>query len=452
MEYLFLLTGLIVGIGIGFLLAKRKKSSDENSNANDNNNIDTILHEKDKQLAILEERLSKSKEIFTENKLVIEQLRAEKAKNASEAIEWRSKYEASLEKLSSQKIEIEKIQKEFSNQFEVIANRILDEKSEKFTKQNKDNLSLILTPFKERIKDFEKSINEKYIKESESRNLLKAEINQLMELNRKISEEAHNLTTALKGDSKIQGNWGELILERVLENSGLIKGQEYDTQFSTKSDEGSVLRPDIIIYLPDKKHIIIDSKVSLTAYEMYVNSSTDEDGAQHLKDHLISLKRHIKELGEKNYQSSVGVNSPDFVLMFIPIESSFSISLREDSDLYNYAWSNKVVIVSPSTCLATLRTIASVWKQERQNKNAEEIARQAGALYDKFVGFITDMENIKKGITTSSKSFDEAMNKLSDGKGNLIRRTENLRTLGVKSKHNIDEKYLDSSLELENEN
>ena len=292
----------------------------------------------------------------------------------------------------------------------------------------------MLNPLKEKLQLFEKKVDDTYQKGLKDQTDLRAELKKLYELNARISEEAGNLTKALKGDVKKQGNWGEVVLERILERSGLNEGENgYQKQFSDSTDDGRRIQPDVVVNLPDNKHIIIDSKVSLIAYERAVNAVTDEERARHVKEHLFSLKTHIKGLSEKHYQTAKKLNSPDFVLLFLPIESSFSLAIQEDQDLFSYAWDQKVVIVSPSTLLATLRTIASIWQQENQTRNALEIAKQGGALYDKFVGFIFDMEGIGKSLETTRKNYDQAMNKLQTGTGNLVRRAENLRKLGAKA-------------------
>jgi DNA recombination protein RmuC len=260
----------------------------------------------------------------------------------------------------------------------------------------------------------------------------------------KIQEDATNLTRALKGDNKKQGNWGEVILERILESSGLTKDREYRIQNSLTGNEGNRLQPDIIIDLPDNKHLVIDSKVSLVAYEQYVNASTEEDRLLYLKQHIFSIKTHIQGLSNKNYQALHQINSPDFVVLFIPIESSFGLAVQQDAELFNFAWDKKVVVVSPSTLLATLRTIASIWKQERQNRNVLEIARLSGTLYDKFVGFVADMEGIGKNIRQSQDAYDKAMNKLHTGAGNLSATSEKIKALGAKTNKQIDSKYLDA--------
>ncbi len=337
------------------------------------------------------------------------------------------------ERLTGQKREFEELNKRFNTEFENLANKILDEKSKKFTDQNQKNIEDILKPLRERIKDFEKKVDEKYDSEQKEKASLKGEIKQLMELNKQISTEANNLASALKGDSKKQGNWGELILERVLESSGLIKDEEYSTQQTTYNDAGDRLHPDVVIHLPDEKHIIIDSKVSLVAYEKFVNSDGETDRENWLKAHVASVKTHIKGLSEKNYHTAKGFDSPEFVLMFMPIESSFSASIRADDELFNFAWDKRIVIVSPSTLLATLRTVSSIWKQDRQTKNAIDIAEKSGLMYNKFVGFIEDMQKIGSRLNSTRTAYNEGMKKLSEGSGNLVRRAEELKKMGAKA-------------------
>ena len=337
------------------------------------------------------------------------------------------------EKLMLQKEELESLQQRFTKEFENLANKILDEKSQKFTEQNKTQLDIILNPLKDKIRDFEQKVDNAYKAESAERNSLKGEIKSLVELNKQISEEANNLVKALKGDTKKQGNWGELILEKILERSGLIKDEEYKMQVSAQNEIGNRIQPDAVIYLPDSKHIIVDSKVSLVAYEAMVNAPDEEIREQSLREHVLSVRSHIKGLSEKSYQSSADFTSPDFVLLFMPIESSFGMAVQADNELFNFAWDRKIVIVSPSTLLATLRTISSIWKQERQTRNAMEIARQGGALYDKFKNFVDDLIEVGKKMDGAKTSYSEAMNKLSTGNGNIVKRIEDLRKLGAKA-------------------
>jgi len=351
-------------------------------------------------------------------------------------------FKAQRERLMEQEKSIQEIQQKFQLEFQNVANKLLDEKSQKFVETNRANLDILLNPLKENIKAFEEKVDKVYNMEAAERNTLKGVITQLMELNQLISNEAQNLTKALKGDNKKQGNWGEVILERVLERSGLVKDQEYRIQTSFTGNDGSRLQPDVIIDLPDDKHLVIDSKVSLIAYERLVNCETEEERKLFSKGHVESIRSHVNGLSAKNYHDLHQINSPDFVLLFIPIESSFSFAVQIDAELFSDAWDKRVVIVSPSTLLATLRTIASIWKQERQNRNVLEIARLSGAMYDKFVGFVGDMEGIGKNIKQSQSAYDSAINKLTEGNGNLTKTAEKIKSLGAKANKQIDQKYL----------
>lgn len=381
-----------------------------------------------------------------EQQRLIEELQGERDRlaDANRELEGtRSFYMAEKEKLAEQKLSYEQSQQKLNKDFELIANKILEEKSSKFVEQNRTNLDLILNPLKENIKAFEDKVEKVYKAESDERNILKGVISELQIQSKMIQEDANNLTRALKGDSKKQGNWGEVILEKVLERSGLVKDQEYRIQASLVSADGGRFQPDVVIDLPDDKHLIVDAKVSLVAYERSVSAETEEEREGYVKQHLASIKNHIQELSAKNYHELYKINSPDFVLLFVPIESSFSIAVQKDAELFNFAWDRRVVIVSPSTLLATLRTIASMWKQERQNRNVMEIARLSGSMYDKFVGFVSDMENIGKHIKNGQDAYDKALNKLSDGSGNLVNTTEKIKKLGAKATKQIDIKYLD---------
>jgi DNA recombination protein RmuC len=320
--------------------------------------------------------------------------------------------------------------------FENAAIRILEEKSEKFTTLNKTNLEGILTPLHERIESFQKNVNEVYRTESDERSTLKGEIRQLVERSKEISDVANNLARALETDTKQQGDWGELVLEKILEFSGLRKDSEYKLQESFTTEDGR-LRPDAVVYLPENKHIIIDSKVSLTAYKRIMTSDSEDERKSSLKAHLASVRTHIKELASSNYHSISALNQPDFILLFMPIESSFGVAIQADNELFSYAWEQKIVIVSPSTLLATLRTISSIWKQEKQSKNAQEIAEKAGRMYDKFVGFVADLETVGKKINESKTTYDEAFKKLKDGRGSLIDQSQQMKELGAKAKKQI---------------
>lgn len=347
------------------------------------------------------------------------------------------------EKLADNKTEVNKLQEKFKNDFEVLANKILEDKSNKFTEQNKENLKTILSPLQEKIKTFEDKVEKTHKESIDYHAALRQQILGLKELNQQMSKDTLNLTKALKGDSKLQGNWGELVLERVLEKSGLEKDREYFIQQSLTNDEGKRVLPDVVIHLPDNKKMIVDSKVSLTAYEQYVNEDDESLKEQYLKNHVVSLKRHIEQLSEKKYEDIYKIESPDFVLLFIPIEPAFAIALNADDQLYNKAFEKNIVIVTPTTLLATLRTIDSMWNNEKQQRNALEIARQAGALYDKFQGLLSDLIGIGKRIDDSKKEYSNAMNKLFEGRGNLITSVEKLKKMGAKAKKSLPQNIID---------
>lgn len=439
MDILFLLIGLVLGFGIAFLFFKGKQSVGSDTSILDSKIIglekDFSFAEKEKNRILSEKELLNKELISIREELNASNITIAKAREA---------FKSQEEKFTTLKSELENVHKKYTTEFENIANRILDEKAQKFTEQNKTNMDVILNPLKDNIKRFEEQVQKAYKSESDERITLKTEIKNLVDLNKQISEEANNLTKALKGENKTQGNWGELILEKVMERSGLVKDQEYRLQYSTSNDQGKRIQPDAVIMLPDNKHIIVDAKVSLIAYEAFVNSVSDDERSVLIKDHLLSVRTHVKSLSEKNYPTSTDFNTPDFVLLFIPIESSFSVAVQADQELFNFAWDKKIVIVSPSTLLATLRTIASVWKQERQTKNAIEIAKQSGALYDKFVGFVEDMDKIGKSIDASRIAYDGAINKLHKGSGNLVKRAQEIQKLGAKTTKQISSKFIEN--------
>ncbi|MBO6879608.1 DNA recombination protein RmuC [Winogradskyella sp.] len=337
--------------------------------------------------------------------------------------------------------ELAKQQEQLRKDFELMASKILDEKSEKFTLQNKENIKNILNPLEEKIKTFEKKVEDTQKESISMHSALKEQLLGLKDLNQQMALEATNLTKALKGDSKTQGNWGELVLERVLEKSGLEKDREYFVQQNFTRDDGSRVMPDVVLHLPDSKKMIIDSKVSLTAYERLVNAE-DKERAMYLKAHVNSIKKHVDDLSAKNYHDLYDIESPDFVLMFIPIEPAFAVAINEDNTLYNKAFEQNIVIVTPSTLLATLRTIDTMWNNEKQQQNAIEIARQAGALYDKFEGLVTDLTGVGKKIDAAKNDYSSAMNKLVEGKGNLISRVEKIKKMGAKAKKALPEKII----------
>lgn len=448
MEIIYLVVGLFIGFVAVFFYFKIKNQKVqvdiENGLLEKERTFQEQKVEAEKQSLIWEERFQNLKKDSQEWKQELEKIRGENTILVGRLEKAKVEYLNLQEKLNTQKAELEEIQKKFTTEFENVANKILEKNSEKFTAANQKNIGEVLNPLKEKIQLFEKKVEDTYQKGLKDQTELKAELLKLHDLNSKISEEANNLTKALKGDVKKQGNWGEVVLERILERSGLNEGEQgYQKQFSDTSEDGKRIFPDIVINLPDNKHIIVDSKVSLIAYERAVNADTETKRATFIKEHLLSLKAHIKGLSDKHYQTASKLNSPDFVLLFIPIESSFSVAIQEDQELFSFAWDQKVVLVSPSTLLATLRTISSIWQQENQTKNAIEIAKQSGNLYDKFVGFIADMENIGKNLDTTRKTFDSALNKLHVGSGNLVKRVEKIRKLGAKATKEIPKKLLD---------
>ena len=332
-----------------------------------------------------------------------------------------------------------------ANQFRILANQIFEEKGTKFVQQNQATLDVMLKPLGDRLKEFQSKVEETYDKESKQRFSLQHEIQRLLDLNNKLSQDAINLTNALKGDTKKQGSWGELILERILESSGLQKGREYDVQVSMDAEDGGKVQPDVVVHLPDNKNVIVDSKVSLTAYDAYVSADDDETRATELAKHIESVRRHVTLLAQKNYQSLHGVASLDFVLMFMPIESALSLVAQKEKEIFLEAFSKGVMIVSPTTLLISLRTIAGIWRYEYQNRNAQELVRQCGALYDKFVGFVGDIEDIGKKIDAARSSYDDAYGKLKSGKGNLIRQAERIRQLGVKPTKALPQQLADAA-------
>lgn len=350
--------------------------------------------------------------------------------------------ESLTEKLANQKTELENLYAQMKQQFENIAGKIVVNNSQLIQQQHSDKLNDLLNPLKEKIEKFENTVNTTHKESIRENQSLKEQLKQLQDLNKSIGEEARNLTTALKGQVKTQGNWGELILETILERSGLVKDREYFIQTSHTNEEGRRLQPDVLIRLPEGKTIIIDSKVSLIAYERFASAENQSEKDAALKEHLISIRRHIKGLGDKNYQQIYEVKSLDFVLLFVPVEPAFAAAVQADNTLFNDAFEKNIVLVSTSTLLATLRTIASIWKLEYQNKNALEIARQGGALYDKFVGFLEDFQKVGNQLSSTQKSWDAAMNKLSSGKGNLINSAQKIRKLGAAATKNIPQDFL----------
>lgn len=449
-EYILLLVAviaIIIGFFIGKYVSSLKNKSDQSAINERSNQLQLQLEETKKtatqQLELTKEQQQIQKETLEKQLLEIgkerDEIRREKDFLNTELTRRNTEFENLLLKNQEQKGEVEKLQEKFTKEFENLANKILDEKSNKFTEQNKENIKNILNPLQEKINTFEKKVEQTHKESIDYHAALRQQILGLKDLNEQMSKEATNLTKALKGDSKMQGNWGELVLERVLEKSGLEKDREYFVQQSFTTAEGQRVLPDVVIHLPDNKKMIIDSKVTLTAYERYVNEDDETLKNTYLKEHINSLKRHIDQLAEKNYQDLYDIESPDFVLLFVPIEPAFAIAINEDNKLYNQAFEKNIVIVTPSTLLATLRTIDTMWNNEKQQRNAIEIARQAGALYDKFEGLMKDLTGVGKKIDDAKKDYASAMNKLVEGRGNLITSVEKLKKMGAKAKKSLPE-------------
>ena len=356
-----------------------------------------------------------------------------------------------FERMKEQRQETDELRDKFSKEFENLANKILEEKSVKFTEQNRENLKIILSPLQEKIHLFEKKVEDTHKESIDYHAALRQQILGLREMNETMSRETLNLTRALKGDTKMQGNWGELVLERVLEKSGLEKGREYYVQQSHALEDGGRVLPDVVINLPDGKKMIVDSKVSLIAYERYINADDDPMKLVYLKDHVNSIRKHVDQLGDKNYHDLYKIESPDFVLLFIPMEPAFALALNEDATLYSKAFERNIVIVTPTTLLATLRTIDSMWTNQKQQENAYEIARQAGALYDKFEGFIADLTKVGTKMRDAQSEYQNAMGKLFDGRGNIITSIEKLKKMGAKAKKSLPENIITRALQQEEE-
>lgn len=435
----FLSMGLLAGAGLGYLLASIKHkvlaSSKQKRNSAEINDLRFQLRlevERAKKLSeeieLLNDNLSKEREeiIYLNNQ------------NAT----LRANYQNIQTRLSEQKKELSQLQEKFAIEFKNLANEIFEEKSKKFTDQNKSNLHELLGPLGEKLQQFERKVEQTNKESLERSSALREQILGLRELNDRMTKEASNLAKALKGDVKAQGNWGEIVLERILEESGLEKNREYFVQASFQSEAGRRLRPDVIIKLPENKNLVIDSKVSLTAYEKYANTEDEAEKERQLKAHLASMRAHVKGLSEKNYHQLFDGGSLDYILMFVPIESAFALMYQLGENLYNEAHEKSIIIVSPTTLIATLKTISSIWKHEYQNRNALEIARQGGALYDKFKLFVDDLMEVGRSLDKSKSQYTLAMNKLVDGKDNLIRKTERLKELGAKTSKSLDDKLL----------
>ena len=438
--------GAFVGLKFAQLKSKGDKSTLEERNANLQHQLNEfkVFSESEnlKQNENFNLQLLELKETIAKVETEREDIRREKDFLNTELSKRHTEFENLKQQNLKRDEEFGQQQIQIRKDFELMASKILDEKSEKFTLQNKENIKNILNPLQEKIQLFEKKVDDTQKESISMHSALKEQLLGLKDLNQQMAKEATNLTKALKGDSKTQGNWGELVLERVLEKSGLEKDREYFVQQNFQREDGSRVMPDVVLHLPDSKKMIIDSKVSLTDYERFVNAENEADSAVFLKAHVNSIKKHVDQLSAKNYQDLYDIESPDFVLMFIPIEPAFAIAINEDNSLYNKAFEKNIVIVTPSTLLATLRTIDSMWNNEKQQQNAIEIAKQAGALYDKFEGLVIDLTGVGKKIDAAKSDYSAAMNKLVDGKGNLISRVEKIKKMGAKAKKSLPESII----------
>ncbi len=444
LEVLIIVIGLIVIAGFGIIIFRLKPGSQDTSVA-DTEALRKQAEELNSAKITAEER---SRMLEQQNNAIQQQLKEKEALiNGlnSQLSRKTTENEGLNEKLSTLKKDIEKLQDNFRNEFKNLANDILEEKTKKFTEQNRTKLDEILKPLSEKIREFEKKVEDTYDKESKQRFSLEKEIKNLAELNQQISKEANNLTHALKGQTKTQGNWGEIILESILEKSGLVRDREYTVQASYTNTEGKRLQPDVIIAYPGERSLVVDSKVSLLAYERFSSAETKEEQDRALKDHLLSVRTHISELSSKNYQDLYQLKGLDFVILFMPVEPAYLIAMQAEPDLWSYAYERRVLLISPTNLIAVLRMISNLWRVEYQNKNAVEIARQSADLLDKFVGFLEDLEDVGRKLESTRQSFDASMNKLSTGKGNLIRRAEKIKELGAKPAKEIPKNLLEKS-------
>lgn len=436
MEILLFLLGAAISFALTWIILNKRFTQSSKASEEQLQQVQNELSFASRQAEAVQQTVDELKDELRQERQKAEGL-------GSELASARTAYASLKEKLDEQKQEVEKLNEKFSAEFKNLANEIFEEKSKKFTTQNKENLGELLSPLREKIAEFQKKVEDSHTAGEKRSAALGEQLKHLKELNQEITKEAKSLTLALRGDKKAQGNWGEMQLESILEKAGLQKDLHYFKEKNYKTEEGANQRLDFIINLPDGKHLVLDSKVSLTAYSRYYECEDEADKERCLKDHLASINNHIKLLGDKNYHSLYGITTPDYVMMFIANEPALTIALKEDPQLYEKALGRNIVLVSTTTLLATLRTISYIWKQDLQNKNAEEIARQAGALYDKFVGFTEDLMKLGNQLGTVQNTYRDSMKKLTDGTGNLVRRTEKLRELGAKASKDQNAKLLD---------
>ncbi len=461
MDYISLIgaiAGAVLGISMSYVVFSSKLKLKEEKlmyMAREIEGLEDSLNESQSRFETLREEnlgiqtmlsaMEVEKDMLKEQVSSLSTVQQKYTQSVSELAELRVRLEEERSQNSEKLALLKQAEEEMKLQFSKLANEIFEQRAKVHAEQNRLQLDTILKPFKEQVDAFGKKIEEKYITETKERHLLKDQIVQLRSLNERLSDDANNLTKALKGENKTQGNWGELILEKILESSGLREGFEYETQGSYKDESGKMYRPDVLVHLPDEKDIIIDSKVSLVAYEAYVKAEEEDEKARALKQHVSSIRAHIKGLSEKKYEELEGLRSLDFVLLFMPIEGAYMLALENDSNFFQEAIKQNIMVVGPSTLLVTLRTIEYIWRNERQEQNAQEIAQKAADLYDKFVGFVDDMEKIGAQLSRTQVSYNDAMKKLSSGTGNLVKRTEDMRKLGLKTKKKIENSLLEKA-------
>ena len=447
-EVVLVLTGLFVGgVAAWFIqhyrLASRGELSPEQTKELNGRMKDLEMGgaQKDERIRHLEQDLTVAQKTLAEKQAGELELRERLAREETERT-------SSQKRLEEQRKEFETVKNQLKVDFQNLANRILEDKSKKFTEQNKDNMDNLLKPLNEKIKAFRERLEKNHETQSRDQVQLREQIKTLTELNVRMSEEANNLTQALKGESKTMGNWGEMVLETLLEHSGLTRNEEYVVQESFQTADGRRSQPDVVINLPDKKHLVIDSKVSLVAYERWCSSENDDDKKRHLKEHLASIKRHIGDLSQKNYQDLYQVSAPDFILMFVPLDPALILALQNDPNLFMEAFDRGVFLVCPATLLFALRTIANLWRREKQNRNAMDIAKQGGALYDKFVGFYDQLSKLGDCLKRTQDCYDDSMSKLKTGKGSLVRRVEMIKELGARANKALPDSVTEESDEL----
>lgn len=426
MELLYILAGCMGGMLIAYFLVKSRQQGDKR---------------------VWEERITQAQATNADLKITL----SEKEDLIMDLTRELSKDQANIknmqEKLDKQKDEVSQLQAHFKLEFNNLANKIFEEKSTRFVEQNRANLDTILKPFHERIGEFQKKVEETYVNGAKERYSLKEEVKRLADVNQQVSKEANALTKALKGESKTQGNWGEVILESILEKSGLSKGREYVVQSSYTNEDNRRLQPDVVVHYPGERSIIIDAKVSLVAYEKYTSSDEETARNSYLKEHMQSIRNHIKELSEKNYQDIYEIKTLDFVMMFMPVEPAYLLAIQQDQDLWSYAYERRILLISPTHLIASLKMIESMWRQEYQTQNVLKIADEGGKLHDEFVRLMENLINLGKKLDDAQKFYQNTMKKISEGRGNLVSRVDKLQKLGVRAKKNLPENILHRALQ-----